>query len=521
MNLPLDKSFLDNLKSDLPASLVVFFVAIPLCLGISLASGAPLISGLIAGILGGVLAGILSGSQLSVAGPAAGLSSIVLTSVTSLGSFQAFSVAVVFAGLLQLLFGFLRTGAIGYFFPSSVIKGMLAGIGVILILKQIPHAFGDDRDYEGDESFFQADNENTLTEIITSVRYHSTGALFISCVCLAFLIWWGSGRMKAQKWTSWIPGPLVAVLLGVVINTLFTRYAPSIALDSRHLVDLPEITNLGSMISFPDWSVAGNREVYVIGLTLALVASLETLLSIEAADKMDPYRRLTPLNRELKAQGLTNLVSGLIGGLPVTSVIVRTSANISAGAQTRNSAVLHGLWMAVAVIAFPALLEKIPLSALAAILLLVGYKLVSPSLWAEQWNKGRDQFIPFAVTIVVIVFSNLLLGIFVGILISVYFVLKTNFQSALVRVNDGSNYLIKFTKDVSFLNKTTLVNRLSSIPKGSSVLIEGSSVRFFDNDILEVLNDFQRSSEKLEIRVEVKKTRNALHPYFKSENQSA
>ena len=517
MNLPLNRTFLETMRSDLPASLVVFFVAIPLCLGISLASGAPLISGVIAGILGGVVAGILSGSQLSVAGPAAGLSSIVLTSISNLGSFQAFSVAVVFAGALQILFGFLRAGAIGYFFPSSVIKGMLAGIGVILILKQIPHAFGDDRDFEGDESFFQADNENTITEIINSVMYHSTGALFISVSCLAFLIWWGSGRMKALKWTAWVPGPLVAVVMGVVINTLFTRYAPSIALDGRHLVDLPEISGIGSMITLPDWSVMDDRQVYVIALTLALVASLETLLSIEAADKMDPYRRLTPLNRELKAQGLTNLFSGLIGGLPVTSVIVRTSANISSGAQTRWSAIGHGLLLALAVIAFPSWLELIPLSALAAILLLVGYKLVSPSLWVEQWNKGRDQFIPFAMTIVVIVFSNLLLGIFIGILISVYFVLKTNFQSALMRVNDGSNYLIKFTKDVSFLNKTTLVNQLSSIPRGASVLIEGSSVRFFDNDILEVLNDFMRSSEKLGIRAEVKKTRHALHPYFKSE----
>ncbi|MFM7329060.1 MAG: SulP family inorganic anion transporter, partial [Bacteroidota bacterium] len=282
MNLPLNKSAIETLRSDLPASLVVFFVAIPLCLGISLASGAPLISGIIAGILGGVVAGILSGSQLSVAGPAAGLSSIVLTSIDSLGTFQAFSVAVVFAGVLQILFGLIRAGAIGYFFPSAVIKGMLAGIGVILILKQIPHAFGDDRDFEGDESFFQADNENTVTEIINSVVYHSTGALFISLTCLAFLIWWGSGKMKALKWTAWIPGPLVAVLLGIVINTLFTRYAPAIALDSRHLVDLPEISGIGSMVSLPDWSVIGNSRVYVIALTLALVASLETLLSIEA-----------------------------------------------------------------------------------------------------------------------------------------------------------------------------------------------------------------------------------------------
>lgn len=517
MNLPLNKSSIETLRADLPASLVVFFVAIPLCLGISLASGAPLISGIIAGILGGVIAGILSGSQLSVAGPAAGLSSIVLTSIDSLGTFQAFSVAVVFAGLLQILFGLLKAGAIGYFFPSAVIKGMLAGIGVILILKQIPHAFGDDRDFEGDESFFQADNENTVTEIINSVMYHSTGALFISLTCLGFLIWWGSGRMKAVKWTAWIPGPLVAVVLGIVINTLFTRYAPGIALDNRHLVDLPEISGIGSMISLPDWSVIGNSRVYVIALTLALVASLETLLSIEAADKMDPYRRLTPLDRELKAQGITNLTSGLLGGLPVTSVIVRTSANINSGAQTRVSAIGHGILLAVAVLAFPEWLELIPLSALAAILLLVGYKLVSPSLWVEQWNKGREQFIPFAVTIMVIVFSNLLLGIFIGMLISVYFVLKTNFQSALMRVNNGNNYLLKFTKDVSFLNKTTLVNTLSTIPKGASVLIEGSSVRFFDNDILEVLTDFQRSAPKLGIQAEVKKTPNALHPYFKSE----
>lgn len=515
-----DHTLLGSLKQDLPASVVVFFVAIPLCLGISLASGAPLISGLIAGVLGGVVAGILSGSQLSVSGPAAGLASIVLTSIGDLGSFQAFSAAVVLAGIIQLILGFGKAGSIGYFFPSSVIKGMLAGIGLILILKQIPHALGDDKDYEGDESFLQPDNQNTFTEILAAITNFSTGAVIISGICLVLLIFWGSDRIKKHSVASLIPGPLLAVTVGVILNQTFEAYFPALALESIHLVDLPSREELSAGFSLPDWTVLNNQKVYVIALTLALVASLETLLSIEAADKMDPYKRVTPLNRELKAQGVTNMLSGFLGGLPVTSVIVRTSANITSGGQTKSVTIFHGLLIGLSVIFFPGLLEFIPLSALAAILLLVGYKLSSPGLWKEQYEKGLDQFVPFTVTIVVILFTNLLMGIFIGILISVYFVLKTNFHSAVLVVNHGDNYLIKFTKDVSFLNKSTLLNAMESVPEGSRVLIEGSAIQYYDNDILEIINDFTKSATQKNIEVEIKRTNHARHPFFKSETPS-
>ncbi|MFZ9502937.1 MAG: SulP family inorganic anion transporter [Cyclobacteriaceae bacterium] len=512
-----NQSIFGSYRQDLTASVVVFFVAIPLCLGISLASGAPLISGLIAGVLGGIVTGLLSGSQLSVSGPAAGLASIVLASISDLGTFQAFSAAVVLAGVIQLVLGYAKAGAIGYFFPSSVIKGMLAGIGLILILKQIPHALGDDKDYEGDESFLQPDNQNTFTEILAAVMNLSTGAVIISTACLALLIFWGSDRIKKNAVLSIIPGPLLAVVLGVVLNLFFQNSFPELALSGIHMVDLPALDELSAGFSLPDWTILNDARVFTIATTLALVASLESLLSIEAADKMDPFKRVTPLNRELKAQGVTNMISGFLGGLPVTSVIVRTSANVSSGAQTKFSTIAHGFFIATAVLLFPTALEYIPLSALAAILLQVGYKLSSPSLWKEQFKKGLDQFIPFAVTILVILLTNLLMGIFIGILIAVYFVLKSNFHSAVLVVNHGNNYMIKFTKDVSFLNKSPLLKAVESIPGNSKVLIEGSSIQYYDNDILEILNDFKISALKKNIDVEIKKTKNALHPFFKSE----
>lgn len=511
--------FIDDLNpaKNLPSSLVVFFVAVPLCLGIALASGAPLLAGLIAGILGGIVTGALSGSPLSVSGPAAGLSSIVLVAINQVGSFEVFLVAVVLAGLIQIALGYLKAGNLGYLFPSSVIKGMLAGIGVILILKQIPHALGDDRDYEGDESFLQPDQKNTISELLDSIMNFSPGSLLICLVCIGLLILWQSRIIRKSLTLSLIPGPVLAVAAGVAIQSGYTRWFPEWAIGAEHMVDLPDFATTGIIESFhfPDWSGFENHNVYLIALTLALVASLETLLSIDASDKMDPHRRKTPLNRELKAQGVTNLLSGLIGGLPVTSVIVRTSANVNAGAASKFSTIAHGILLAIAVFLLPDALEMIPLSALAAILLVTGFKLSSPDLWREQWNKGMDQFIPFIVTLVIIVFSNLLLGVFIGLMVALYFVLKTNHQSALIKVHQGNQYLIKFTKDASFLNKSNLVRELSSIPAGSSVLIEGGTVQFFDNDILETLDDFLKSSSTRKIQVEIRRTHNALHHYFK------
>jgi MFS superfamily sulfate permease-like transporter len=516
MKTELSKSFFANIKYDLPASLVVFFVAVPLCLGISLASGAPLLSGLIAGTLGGIIVGFLSGSPISVSGPAAGLTSIVLVSIQDLGSYQAFATAVVLAGLIQLVFGYLKAGVVGHFFPSSVIKGMLAGIGIILILKQIPHAFGDDSDYEGDESFIQPDNQNTITEIWQSVTNFSSGALIIAACSMAVLLIWNSKRFSKMKWVALVPGPLLAVMVGVTINLLFNKTGSALALTPEHMVDLPDLSGGVAAFSFPDWSILNNTKVYIIAFTIALVASIETLLSIEAADKMDPFKRLTPLNRELKAQGTANTLSGLLGGLPVTSVIVRTSTNVASGARTKASTIMHGALIAISVILFPFVLEYIPLSSLAAILIMVGFKLTSPVLWRGMIEKGIDQFLPFAVTAIVIVFSNLLIGIAVGIGVSVFFVLRSNFHTALIKVNHGTSYLIKFTKDASFLNKSLLLKTIEEIPAGSNVLIEGSNVHFFDHDIIEIITDFQKSAPTKNITIEVKKTQHAHHPFFKS-----
>jgi MFS superfamily sulfate permease-like transporter len=515
MKTELSKSFFSNIRYDLPASLVVFFVAVPLCLGISLASGAPLLAGLIAGTVGGIVVGFLSGSPISVSGPAAGLTSIVLTSIADLGSFEAFVTAVVLAGLIQIAFGYLNAGIVGHFFPSSVIKGMLAGIGIILVLKQIPHAFGDDADYEGDESFLQPDNQNTFTEIWQSVTNFSGGALIIAVCSMAVLLIWNSKKVGKLKWASYVPSPLLAVLIGVVLNIIFVKTDSSLALAPDHLVDLPDLSGGVSAFTFPDWSILSNTKVYVIAFTIALVASIESLLSIEAADKMDPFKRLTPLNRELKAQGIANTLSGLIGGLPVTSVIVRTTTNVASGARTKASTIFHGALIGISVVMFPSVLEYIPLSSLAAILILVGFKLTSPRLWKDMIVKGFDQFLPFAVTALVIVFSNLLIGIGVGILVAVFFVLRSNFHTALIRVNHGNSYLIKFTKDASFLNKSVLLNTIESIPPNSNVLIEGSNVHFFDHDIIEIISDFQQSAPTKNITIEIKKTQHAHHTFFK------
>jgi MFS superfamily sulfate permease-like transporter len=507
----------DQILANLPSALVVTFVAIPLNLGIALASGAPLFSGLLAGILGGIVAGFLSASPLAVTGPAAGLAGIVLMLIRDLGTYQAFLTALVIAGILQILLGFIRAGVIGHFIPSAVIKGMLAGIGIIFVLKQIPHAFGDDADFVGDEDFFQADKENTFTEIWRSVVEFSPTAVIISVSCMAVLLLLRSQSMRDTKLSTFIPAPLLAVGLGIFINWLAGLIDPTYTLNGNHLVIIPEIASWTGLFEFPDWSVLTQQSTYIAAITLALVASIESLLSVEAADKMDPFRRITPLNRELKAQGVTNAVSGLLGGLPVTAVIARTSANVNAGATSKMSTIMHGFILAVAIMLFPGALHKIPLASLAVILILIGYRLISPDMWKELWKKGSDQFWPFAVTALGIVFTNLLLGVFIGALVSVFFVLRSNFQSAMLRVNNGNSYLIKFTKDVSFFNKSTLVKSLETIPNNSNLLFEGSSVRFFDSDVIEVISDFTKSAPTRNITVSVKKTRHALHPYFKSE----
>ncbi|MBX2962999.1 MAG: SulP family inorganic anion transporter [Cyclobacteriaceae bacterium] len=510
---------LNNLRSDIPASIVVFLVALPLCLGIALASGAPLFSGIIAGFVGGIVIGYFSKSALSVSGPAAGLTTIVLASIQQLGAYEAFLVAVVLAGVMQLTLGFLKAGTIGNYFPSSVIKGMLAAIGLILILKQIPHAIGYDSDFIGDESFIQQDGLNTFTELFYSLRFIQPGAVLICLISLAILIFWERPLIRTTVFSKVVPAPLLVVFLGVAINELYRSYFPQFVITTDHLVSLPVSADFSSFINqftLPDFSSLLNHQVWIAAVTLAVVASLESLLSIDAVDKLDPYKRLTPLNHELKAQGIGNMISGLIGGLPVTSVIVRSSANVNSGGKTKTSAIVHGILLLVSVILIPGLLNKIPLASLASILLQVGYKLCKPSLIKVMFKMGWGQFIPFTITILAILFTNLLTGIFIGLSIGLIFVLRANFHKALFCVREGDRYLVRLTKDVSFLNKALLRNTLREIPDNSHVIIDGARSTFIDHDIIETIHDFQQSALSRNISVELNQSVTAANPIFKS-----
>jgi MFS superfamily sulfate permease-like transporter len=508
-----------TLVFDLPSSVVVFLVALPLCLGIALASGAPLFSGILAGVVGGVVVGALSKSPLSVSGPAAGLTSIVFASIQDIGSFSVFLSCVVLAGLLQVAFGFLKAGVIGHFVPVAVIKGMLAAIGLILILKQLPHAVGYDVDFEGDESFMH-NGKNTFGDILEAFSFFTPGAVVIAVVSLVILVLWDKPSLKRYKFFQFFPGALFVVMVGIVLNLMFGKYFPTLEVEASHLVNFSgkaETTRFIDFFTFPDFSQLASGKVILVAITLALVASLETLLNIEAADKLDPFKRITSLNHELKSQGVGNMISGLIGGLPVTSVIVRTSANVAAGARSKVSAISHGILLLLAVVLIPTFLELIPLASLAAILLILGYKLTSIGLVKEMYQKGYGQFVPFAVTVVAILFSDLLIGVFIGILVGVFFVLKTNFRSAIMVVNDGDNFLLKFTKDVSFLNKASLRKAFESIPNNSSLIIDGSNAQFIDQDIIATVEDFKLSAPTKNIAVEVKKSNRAQNAYFRLE----
>lgn len=488
-----------HLKEDLSASLVVFLVAVPLCLGIAVASGASPIAGLIAGLVGGIVVGSLSGASLSVSGPAAGLTAIVLDAINALPNYESFLVAVIFAGIVQFLLGIFKAGIIGYYFPTSVIKGMLGAIGLILILKQIPHALGDDKDYEGDTAFFQPDAQNTFTEIIMAIQNPSIGAVLITIIALALLIVLERDFFKRMSFFKIVPPALLAVLSGVGLNSLYQKWMPDWTLSGLHLVNIPSRDSLAGLwqeMSFPEWSALGNKDVYIIGITIALIASIETLLSLEATDKLDPKKRVSPTNRELRAQGIGNMVSGFLGGLPVTAVIVRSSANINAGGQTKLSAVMHGVWIVLSIIFLADVMNLIPLAALAAVLLQVGYKLIKPSLIKAMYKKGLDQFIPFAVTIIAILLSDLLIGISIGMAVGIFYVIKSNFHRSVRMVQkDGTHFLIRLNKDVSFLNKALILESCEKIPDGSHVLIDARRAEFIDHDIEEVLNDFVNSAK--------------------------
>ena len=494
-------------KDDLPASIVVFLVAMPLCLGIALASGAPLFSGIISGVIGGIVVGALSGSPLGVSGPAAGLAVIVLNAITDLGSFDIFLVAVILAGIIQVIMGYLRAGIIAYFFPSSVIHGMLAGIGVLIILKQIPHAFGYDKEPEGMQSFVQVDHETTFHGLVRMLDHIHPGVIIVSLVSLAILILWDKPFLKKFKFTKLIQGPLIAVVLGIVLKLVFDSI-PAFAIDATHLVNLPVADSFTSFLSnfaFPNFKGLLNPNVYMTAIVIAVVASLETLLCVEASDKQDTLKRVTPTNRELKAQGIGNIVSGFIGGLPITQVIVRSSVNQQSGGKTKLSSILHGFLLLISVMAIPWVLNMIPLGVLAAILLVVGYKLAKPSLFIKIYKEGMGQFFPFVVTIVGIVLTDLLMGIGVGIFIAGFIILRNNykvpFNLKYENLNDKEVLRIVLSEDVSFLNKASLLKTLSKISDGTSVEIDARYSKFIHFDVLEIIENFKLSSEFRNINV--------------------
>lgn len=511
-----------NLKFDLLAGTVVFLVALPLCLGIALASGAPLFSGIIAGIVGGTIVALLSGSEVSVSGPAAGLAVIVAAAIQNLGSFRIFLVAVALSGLIQLVLGYLRAGIIGNYVPNAVIKGMLAAIGIVIILKQIPHALGRDQHFEGDfDFFFELDNKsNTLKEILTAVYTASPEAVIITIVSLLILLVWERPALQRHKFFKFVPGALVVVILGIVINEIFKAFFTDFHLKAvdGHLVTLPVadgLTGFYQQFTLPDWSGLMNKQVYLTAVTLAIVGSIETLLSIEAADKLDPYRRISSTNQELKAQGVGNFISGLIGGLPITAVIVRSSANVYAGARSRLSAIVHGILLLVCVMLIPALLNRIPLASLAAILLVIGYKLTKVALYKKMYQAGFDQFTPFIITVLAIVFTDLLMGVLIGVVFGILFVIRTNHHSAMTLVNQDNYYLLRFNKDVSFVNKTELKDTLAVIPDNVHLIVDGRKALYIDNDIYDVMTDFQESARYRNINIELNNFHSKSQDYRK------
>jgi MFS superfamily sulfate permease-like transporter len=504
------KNTFSYLKNDIPSSIVVFFVALPLCLGIALASGAPLFSGLIAGIIGGVIVGGLSGSTIGVSGPAAGLAAIVLTAIGTLGGYENFLVAVVLGGIIQIIFGIAKAGVIGYYFPSSVIKGMLTGIGIIIILKQIPHFFGYDPDPEGDFSFFQVDGENTFSEIINSINHIQLGSLMVGVIGLAILILWDKVLSKKGKIFKLVQGPLVAVVVSILFYVI-TKSNETLAIASSHLVSVPvpdSVDSFFGQFSLPNFSAITNPAIWVVAFTIALVASLETLLCVEATDKIDPHKNVTPTNRELLAQGTGNIISGMIGGLPITQVIVRSSANIQSGGRTKMSAIIHGFLLLISVILIPTLLNMIPLSVLAAILLIVGWKLAKPELFKKMYNLGWKQFIPFVITVLGIVFIDLLYGLGIGLMVGIVITLKNSYKNShFLHIEDKSNGQTKvkmtLAEEVTFFNKGAILKELDGLPLDSYLELDVRKTRFLDNDVIEILEDFAFKAKERNITIKL------------------
>ena len=498
---------LEKIKYDFPASIVVFLVALPLCLGVALASGAPLLSGLISGIIGGIVVGLLSSSHTSVSGPAAGLTAVVLSSISELGSFEVFLTSLFLAGIFQLLFGVFRGGFISSYIPSNVIKGLLAAIGIILILKQIPHAVGLDIDAEEDFTFLQPDGENTFSELLKVVNFILPGALIISSFSLCILYLWEKTPLSKLRF---FPSYLFVVLLGVVFNQLFIGYIPFLTIEQTHLVNIPEVdfTELDHVLKGPNFSQIWNHKVWIVAGTIAVLASLETLLNLEAVDNIDSQKRHSPPNRELIAQGIGNMVAGLIGGIPIISVIVRSSLNIQSGNRTKVSTILHGVFLLVSVFTISPFLNLIPLSSLGAILMYTGYKLIKVSIFKEMYAKGKNQFFPFMATIIAIVFTDLLIGILIGLTISILFILRNNYKNPFTiekkQLHVGETLRLELSNQATFLNKATIKNTLWNVPDDSKVIIDATYCDYIDHDILEVIYDFRNTAApKKNIQVNV------------------
>lgn len=505
-----------NLQKDIPASIALFLVALPLCIGIAHACGLPIIQGLIAGVVGGMVIGVASGSKVSVSGPAAGLVVIIesalhdishnaTTNSSGVPLLEIFAMVVVLSGVFQLFLGFVKLGKLADYIPVSVIKGMLAAIGLLLILKQVPHLVGWDVDDFGDEEFLQLDGQTTFSEISIAFEHLTPLALIIGFFGLAIQFLWDHPKVKSREWTRIFPSSLLVVLLGVGFNQLSRSFFPSQTIEPSHLVQLP--TNIASTpfdfgIGISSFGLLGNLLIWILAIKIALVASIESLLSIEASDKIDPLKRVSPANRELLAQGLGNMVSGVLGGMPLTAVVVRSSANINAGNATQWSAIFHGIWLAVAVLFFPSAISFIPNAALAAILIYMGYKLAKPSLFSDEWNKGRMSFVPFIVSVLAILFTDLLVGIILGMVVAFYYIIKSNFHRSVTLVQIDSNYLVRFQQQSSFLNKSLLKSVLQGIPKNSDVILDFTHCNFLDQDILDVIEDYQIRAKSNHISLE-------------------
>ena len=489
------------LKTDLLSGMVVFLVALPLCLGIAIASGAPPFAGIICGVIAGIVVGSLSGSNVSVSGPAAGLIAIILVAITDLG-YEPFLVAVVIAGLIQLTLGFAKAGSISAYFPTAVIEGMLVAIGIIIIKKELPHAVGYDKAHEGD--WFALENgsgSGYFTEIINAINYAHLGAIIITVVSLAILI--AFNKISFLKKIKVLPGALVVVVVGIIINELFKSTGSKLAISQEHLVTLPTASSFGEFIgqfTTPDFSVFLNPTIWIVGATIAIVASIETLLCLEAGDKMDPLKRYSGANTELKAQGIGNIISGLIGGLPMTSVIVRTTANINAGAKTKLSAIAHGVFLLLTVITIPFILNKIPMACLAAILIMIGLRLASPKVFKHMYHTGKHQFIPFLVTVVAVVLTDLLKGVGIGLAVSIFFILRGNMKLAYYfkkkEHHEGETIHIDLAQEVSFLNKAAIKQTLAHLPENSKVIIDAANTVYIDYDVLELIRDFLNFGSK-------------------------